>query len=419
MNEDIGDSDNKLVKPEEPDIIVTERCPACGSALIENYIETNLTTFFFPVSDELIHKVKKESFTLNICKECSHIFQTNIEKALLNLIYREFYNHYNLDTSIEFQAVYRDRTIRFVKKVISGGEDQKVLDIGCGEGTYFSMFREMGFECYGVEPSQKSEIAKRKNPDAHISNDFFDNSKTNIFGTSFDVIMMNWVLEHIEDIEKFFHTLKAYIKIGTKFFIQVPDIHYYIEHNMPLFYVHEHINYFSAETLHVLLARKGFKVLEVMRGDSPALLVAGEYTGIEQKAIVEGKDQINIKRDFLVKNNELKAKVKRMLSENDKIIFYGMGLLCFWISDFCLSNEEKERITLLDDNSYYHGKVVPSFNKKLKVFPDGYALDGYTVFITTSPVYHTKIREVIRKKFVGNFKIATIKDNDVFIECNH
>ena len=418
MNEDIGDSENKLEKPEEQNIIVTEHCPACGSALIENYIETNLTTFFFPVSDELIHKVKKEPFTLNICKECSHIFQTNIDKALLNLIYREFYNHYNLDTSIEFQAVYRDRTIRFLKKVISGGENQKVLDIGCGEGTYFSMFREMGFECYGIEPSQKSEIAKRKNPDAHISNDFFNNSTTNIFGTSFDVIMMNWVLEHIENIEKFFHAVKAYIRIGTKLFIQVPDVHYYIEHNMPLFYVHEHINYFSAETLRVLLARKGFKVLDVMHGDSPALLVAGEYIGIEQKTIVEGKNQVNIKRDFLIKNNELKEKVKRIFSENDKIIFYGMGLLSFWISDFCLSDEDKEKITLLDDNSYYNRKVVPSFNKKLKSFPNGYNLDGYTVFITTSPVYHAKIREVIRKKFVGNFKIATIKDNDVFIERN-
>ena len=419
MNKDICNGEIKLENPDALNMIVTESCPACGSALIENFIETNLTTFFFPVSDELIHKIKKEPFTLNICRECSHIFQTNIDKTLLNLIYNDFYNHYNLDTSIEFQAVYRDRTIHFLKKTISDGENQKVLDIGCGEGTYFDMFREMGCECYGIEPSQKSQIAKRKNPFAHISNDFFNNSKTNIFSTSFDIIMMNWVLEHIDNIENFFNTLRSYMKIGTKLFIQVPDVDYYIEHNMPLFYVHEHVNYFSAETLGVLLARKGFRVLDVMRGDSPGLLIAGEYVEIEQKSIVEGQDQIAIKRGFLIKNNELKAKVKKIVSENSKIIFYGIGLLSFWISDFCLSDEEKERITLLDDNSYYHGKVVPSFNKKLKVFPNGYALDGYTVFITTSPVYHAKIREVIRKKFVGSFKIATIKDNDVLIECNH
>ena len=416
MNEDFVKSTGKAKKIKAPDMILMDTCPVCGSDLIENYIETNLTNFFFPVSEEIIHKVKKEPFTLNICMQCSHIFQTNIEKDLLNLIYKEFYNHYNLDTSIEFQLVYRDRTINFLKNVISAGENQKALDIGCGEGTYFKEFRKMGFDCYGIEPSPKSEIAKQKNPDAIISNDFFNNFDTNIFGTSFDVIMMNWVLEHIEDIEDFFGKLKAYIKKGTKLFIQVPDLDYYIEHNMPLFYVHEHINYFSAQTLCLLLKRKGFKILDVNKGDSPALLVAGEYMGTEQKTIVQNTDQIIQKKDFIANNEALKANVKKIISKNEKIIFYGIGLLSFWISDFCLSDKDKEKIVLLDDNSYYKGKMVPSFNKQLEFFPDGYDLEGYIVFITTSPVYHDKIKENIQNKFIGNFQVATIKNNDVIIE---
>ncbi|MBT3387335.1 MAG: methyltransferase domain-containing protein [Desulfobacula sp.] len=416
MNEDFEKSTGEIKKIEEPDMILMDSCPVCGSDWLENYIETNLTNFFFPVSEEIIHKVKKERFTLNICMQCSHVFQTNIEKDLLNLIYKEFYNHYNLDTSIEFQLIYRERTINFLKNVISAGENQKALDIGCGEGTYFSEFRKMGFDCYGIEPSPKSEIAKKKNPDAIISNEFFNNCDTNIFGTSFDVIMMNWVLEHIENIEDFFDKLKAYIKKGTTLFIQVPDLDYYIEHNMPLFYVHEHINYFSAQTLCLLLKRKGFKIIDVVQGDSPALLVAGEYMGIEQKIIVQNKDQIIRKKDFIVNNEALKAKVKKIISKNEKIIFYGIGLLSFWISDFCLSDKDKEKIVLLDDNSYYKGKMVPSFNKQLQFFPDGYDLEGYTVFITTSPVYHDKIKENIQNKFTGHFQIATIKNNDVIIE---
>jgi len=416
MNKETANIEDKSKDAEAPDMIVMENCPACGSGLIENYIQTDLTTFFFPVSADLIHKVTKEPFTLNICAKCSHIFQTNIEKTLLNLIYKEFYNHYNLDTSEEFQAVYRDRTIGFLQNVITGGKDQKALDIGCGEGTYFNLFRDMGFKCYGIEPSPKSEIAKQKNPDAMISNEFFNTVKTNIFGTRFDVIMMNWALEHIENIEDFFQTLKMYIKKGTKLFIQVPDLDYYIAHNMPLFYVHEHINYFSAQTLSLLLKRKGFKILDVVQGDSPALLVAGVYTGIEQEPNVDNKDLLNIKKEFIAANVELKAKVKKIISANEKIIFYGMGLLSFWISDFCLSDEEKERIVLLDDNSYYKGKMVPSFNRELSFFPEGQDLEGYTIFIATSPVYHAKIKESIQNKFTGAYQIATIRDNEVLIE---
>ena len=42
--------------------------------------------------------------------------------------------HYNLDTSIEFQDVYRERTIEFMKIVLTQEKDQKILDIGCGTG---------------------------------------------------------------------------------------------------------------------------------------------------------------------------------------------------------------------------------------------------------------------------------------------
>jgi len=66
MNEDFEKSTGEIKKIEEPDMILMDSCPVCGSDWLENYIETNLTNFFFPVSEEIIHKVKKERFTLNI-----------------------------------------------------------------------------------------------------------------------------------------------------------------------------------------------------------------------------------------------------------------------------------------------------------------------------------------------------------------
>jgi 2-polyprenyl-3-methyl-5-hydroxy-6-metoxy-1,4-benzoquinol methylase len=404
---------DQYIDENHPVVIVIEKCPACGSENIEDYLDTNLTTFFFPVPEKLIEKVKKEPFRLKNCTECSHIFQTEIKTLLLTLIYNEFYAHYNLDTSIEFQEVYRDRTVKFMQEILSHEKNQNVLDIGCGEGTYFPFFENTGYECYGIEPSEKGKIAKEKNPKAHISDTFFENIETNIFGTTFNVILMNWVLEHIAELEPFFEKLKEYINLGTKLIIQVPDIQYYIDNDIALFYAHEHINYFTIETLRILLERKGFKIVGEKYGDCPAALICGEYTGIENKNTVFLPDLLKIKKDFLVKNEELRRKVKKILSENEKMIFYGIGLVSFWISEFCLNKNDLEKIELIDDNTYYRGKVVPSFNKKIRVFPRGYNMDNTLILISTSPVYHDKIAKIIKDNFMGNYKVATISNNDI------
>jgi len=409
-------SQNRYISGNDPIIVIVKKCPVCGSNSTEDYLNTNLTTFFFPVPEKLIKKVEKEPFKLRICKKCSHIFQTDIKKDLLELIYNKFYKHYNLDTSIEFQKVYRERTIEFIKEILSQEKDQKVLDLGCGEGTYFPFFETFDYECYGIEPSEKAVIAKEKNPNAFISHQYFENSKVNIFKTKFDIILMNWVLEHILELDSFFKKLEKYIKTKTKIIIQVPDIRYYINNNLPLFYVHEHINYFTIETLRLLLERKGFIIIGQMYGDSPSILICGEYTGIKSTKEVYYPGLIKMKKIFLKKNVDLKKKIIKNILVNEKIILYGMGLLAFWIGDFCLDNIDLKKIELIDDNEFYRGKVVPLFNKKLKLFPPGYNLDKTFILICTSPVYHDKVKKLIKEKYVGNYKIAFVKNNDLMIE---
>ena len=391
-------------------------CPVCGSECVEEYLKTNLTTFFFPLPEDLIYKSKKEPFKLDICQKCSFVFQVDVNMNLITLIYRDFYKHYNLDTSIEFQEVYRGRTIEFLKQVLKQGDNLNALDLGCGEGTYFPFFKSLNYNCYGIEPSEKAVIARQKNPEANILNKYFETLDANEFNIKFDVILMNWVLEHISDIDPFFEKLDLYLKKGTKLIIQVPDIKYYIDNQLPLFYVHEHINYFTKETLTILLERKGFKITGSKSGTSPALLICGEYTGIPKRNNINNSELFNLQKQFLSENNDLKAKLSELISKYDKVVFYGMGLLAFWIGDNCLKKDDLKKVELVDDNIYYKGKFAPMFNKKLHVFPDGQNLDDTLILICTSPVYHEKIKKAINQKYSGNFKIASIKENVLIIE---
>jgi len=391
-------------------------CPVCQSECTEEYLNTLLTTFFFPLPEKLIEKTKKEPFKLNICQKCSFIFQVDVNKDLIELIYNEFYKHYNLDTSVEFQEVYRERTIEFMKEMLSPDNEAQVLDLGCGEGTYFPFFESLGYKCYGIEPSEKAIIAKEKNPNATISPKFFETLEVDEFNVEFDVILMNWVLEHIADMDSFFKKLEGYLKKGSRLIIQVPDIKYYMENQLPLFYVHEHINYFTKETLELLLERMGFEIIGQKSGTSPSIIICAEYTGIPRKRDVDHTELVRTQRSFLQENIDLKMKISQVISEYEKVIFYGMGLLAFWIGDACLEVNDLEKIELVDDNIFYKNKMVPLFNKKLKIFPTGYNFDNTLILICTSPVYHEKIRKIISEKYVGNYKIAFIKNNILVVE---
>ena len=45
--------------------------------------DINLTSFFFPVPDDIIKKIKRENFKLKICENCSHVFQSEIKIDLI------------------------------------------------------------------------------------------------------------------------------------------------------------------------------------------------------------------------------------------------------------------------------------------------------------------------------------------------
>lgn len=399
------------------DLTKQYNCPVCKSKNTDKYLQTNLSTFFFPLPENLVRKAKPEPIKLNICNNCSFIFQVDVKNHLIELIYNEFYKHYNLDTSVEFQEVYRERTVDFMNGVLPKGQnDSKVLDLGCGEGTYFPFFENLGFKCFGIEPSKKAEIAKLKNPNSTISSKFFTDLEPDELNYKFDIILMNWVLEHILDMDSLFDKLIMRLKNNGRLIIQVPDIMYYFDNNLPLFYVHEHINYFTLETLEVLLKNKGFKIIGTKVGDCPSILICAEYTGIVKEQNFDNNNLVIKQKSFQLSNNELKVDIIKSISKYENIIFYGTGLLAYWIGSMCINEKDMHKVELIDDNEFYKNKFTTVFLKKIKEFPSGHRFDETIIIIGASPVYHDKIKGIINKKYIGNFKIATVKNNKLIIE---
>ena len=159
------------------------------------------------------------------------------------------------------EALFRNIfTKRFdlINKHLKNG---KVLEIGCSNGVFLDLFKEAGWETWGVEPSETARSAQRKGHRVTKSN--FE--KVELPTNSFDLVVMNHVLEHMDQpatvLEKVFSVLK---KDGF-LFVDVPNAGglgaKLLGKHWPYYLPHEHKHQFTRRSLTDLLWAAGFKVI--------------------------------------------------------------------------------------------------------------------------------------------------------------
>src|SRR5579859_5368801 len=106
------------------------------------------------------------------------------------------YKKYHRDKTYQendshFKNIFRKR-VNIVLKYIKKG---RVLDVGASTGAMLDIFKEKGFETWGVEPSLSSSIAKKKGH--KIIFNYFEKAK--LPSDYFDAVIMNHTLEHLNN----------------------------------------------------------------------------------------------------------------------------------------------------------------------------------------------------------------------------
>ena len=137
----------------------------------------------------------------------------------------------------------------------------KVLDIGSSTGTMLSIFKDNGWDVWGVEPSSSASYAKKKG----IKTTRLIFEKAKLPKNCFDVVIMNHTFEHVEDPVAVVAKIKLVLKKGGIAYIDVPnfggldsklkgDKWGYL---MP----EEHTYHYTPETLRKIIKKGGLKVV--------------------------------------------------------------------------------------------------------------------------------------------------------------
>ena len=150
--------------------------------------------------------------------------------------------------------------LRLVNKYKSNG---KALDYGCGTGAFLFKLQSNGWSVTGVEPS----IEAREKASNLLRIPIYP-SLENIDHTTFDIITLWHVLEHVHDLENTLATLRSLLNDDGTIFIAVPNHESQDATKYKAFWagydVPRHLWHFSKDTMSKLLDNAGLSVVETI-----------------------------------------------------------------------------------------------------------------------------------------------------------
>lgn len=232
---------------------LNRKCPIC---------QNEKGKVLYKINMDLLDKLPIPSeYDVVACENCGFTYaDVDSTQEIYNIYYRD-YNIYSENNNVKQnneEVVADDRYTIFSKYV---SKDAKIIDMGCGDGDWLVFLQRNGYKnIYGIDPSEKSVQKIRNNGIDGRTGNIFDTVPEKLMA-SFDVISCSMVLEHIYDVGGAIEQFKKYIKPeGGMIFLTVPAVEgfakYYME--IPNYFNHEHINYFSLQTLDNLMRVKGF-----------------------------------------------------------------------------------------------------------------------------------------------------------------
>ncbi|MDR0336662.1 MAG: class I SAM-dependent methyltransferase [Planctomycetaceae bacterium] len=234
---------------------MTQICPICQSNRIKFLFENYDILFGYP-----------ESFVLNRCVACGHIFLVgDFTNEMLSDLYTNYYPRKQFDVDLYkpypesagfFSWLDGDRAAchRWVPKNV------RILDIGCGYCETLGYHKKRGCDVYGVEADENAaKIAKRYGFNVH----------TGIFDAHcyeenfFDYVTMNWVLEHCVQPEETLRQIYSVLKPNGKLIFSIPNLfslsRYVFGKLWRNWHTPYHLHLFSQQSARVLLEKTGFQ----------------------------------------------------------------------------------------------------------------------------------------------------------------
>ena len=335
-------------------------------------------------------------------------------KSTLTAIYLEEENIGYLQDDNPLSEIYGPEFVDFISTAVPAGTH--VCEIGSGGCYTLRKLRAAGYKVSGIDPSPLAAEAGRKY-NIPIISDFFPPQEHRDLG-SFGAYIHYDVLEHIDEPLNFLQKIYALLPAGGRSVFVVPDCTEHIANQDIAMCMHQHLNYFTVNSLWSLAEKAGFQVEVLRQSQSTGTIFCSlaKTSGssfqsretedplvvveIESRRFFDG-----VHRTFRAKVNE----IERMVKESERgIAFYPPLRAIPYITG--LIHKYRNRLFFVDDNSKVHGKFI--CNTDIPILSRQQAIEaGVRSFIVCSRPF----KEAMTNKLTGShagpeLKISYLED---------
>jgi SAM-dependent methyltransferase len=237
-------------------------CPVCGGSKAVPFQEIYDDRFGHPGLFELAR-----------CSDCGHLTtQPSLQEGDLASLYGTYYPRENITpdqvvTEAEKINIAFGKLRRWWMGVDNQGQysvhaGEKMLDLGCGSGLSLLQARELGAEAWGIEADPNVDrIARQMNLRIHQGNLHDEPFE----GTSFDLIVLNQVIEHIPEPDKALKVIRGRLNAGGRVVMVFPNVNSlwcrlnglkWINWHIPY-----HLHHFTLASFTRMAKRCGFRVV--------------------------------------------------------------------------------------------------------------------------------------------------------------
>lgn len=236
-------------------------CAVCGA--------DNSTPFVEAQNTHGSHFLSGERFTLVKCKSCGLVYvNPRPSQAEIKKYYASDYYVSGAGIKVSLERLLTNYFLNKKKNLVrSFKKNGKILDVGCGDGRFISLFAsDKKWNAYGIEPNPGgSDISKRRSKAVILNMEL---SECRFPEADFDVITMWHVLEHVYEPNWLLLDIKRILKEDGIFIVAVPNTNgigfRLVKRNWFHLDAPRHIYHYNPRTIKKILDKNGFSILKII-----------------------------------------------------------------------------------------------------------------------------------------------------------
>lgn len=221
---------------------------------------------------------EQQGYRVVDCLECgfAHILPIPTDGELKRIYRDEYFSRdkpefiESVQEDSEWWNLAYDERLEYMESRLAGNS-KRLLDVGCGPGFFLKRAEERGWQCLGLEPSEKA-ASYANGLGLEVINGFFDGQAMREQGSFFDAVHISEVLEHVADPLSVLEGVYGILDEGGIICVVAPNDFSPVQQVLSersgfaqywLAPPH-HINYFNFDSMKALLKKAGFSMTRVL-----------------------------------------------------------------------------------------------------------------------------------------------------------